>query len=249
MMPAFLSVYMPMALPSFVVPTFNARVLHLQVITFGLHPELLFACWTALKGAIRNMKLWAVIAIGFGLCAGLQAETVSPVGGSSHGFSGSGTLYASPNQTGDGSYTITGIDGSGVTGLIGAGGFDGNDNQLRPGASPTLGSGGFAFTDTMGDTDFQVNIFGNADGTYGMHVLDSDGVRTDDSVTFTLGSPTSSSALHSFLMSQGDVMSGTQAFLFSFDTQETAATPEPYSIALVGTGLLGVAGVMRRRFV
>lgn len=195
------------------------------------------------------MRMWAGLMLGLGLCVGAKADTTYPVGGGADGFSGSGTLYAVSNGTSDGSYTITGIDGPGVTGLIGAGGFNSNTNQLFPGASPSLNGGGFAFTDTMGDTDFQVDLFGNSNGTYGVHIVDSDGVTIDDAATFSLGSPSTANALHGFLMTQGGgVNSGVQAFSFSFAAaQAVAATPEPGSFALMGTGLLGAAAMVRRR--
>lgn len=42
-------------------------------------------------------------------------------------------------------------------------------------------------------------------------------------------------------------MSTTGNIVYNY-TPNTAATPEPSSIALLGTGLLGFAGVLRKRF-
>ena len=77
--------------------------------------------------------------------------------GSAGGFSGSGTLTA--NANGDGSYTVVGITGPGVTGLIGPGQFESNDNLLFPGQTALLDSNGVSFTDVMGAISYDVNIF------------------------------------------------------------------------------------------
>ena len=100
------------------------------------------------------MRLWAALVLGLGLSVGAKADTTYGTGGSIDGFSGSGTLYAVNNGTSDGSYTILGIGGPGVTGLIAPEGFNSTDNQLLPSSSPSLNGNGFAFTDSMGDTTF-----------------------------------------------------------------------------------------------
>ncbi len=131
--------------------------------------------------------------------------------GSGGGFNGSGSFVASNNS--NGSYTINSISGTGITGLIGPGMFNGNDNLLFPTSSSLVDTKGFAFTDTMGDTSFNVDIFSNGAGGYNAFLVDSDGVSETIPVDFTI-----------------------------------AATPEPSSLVLLGTGILGAFGVARRRF-
>lgn len=134
--------------------------------------------------------------------------------GSAGGFSGSGTLTATPN--GDGSYTITGITGPGVTGLIAPGQFDFNDNQLYPNGTDLLDDGGLSFTDVIDATSYDVNTFYDSlSDSYLTILQDAEGKDEFFPTRFTL----------------------------------SAVTPEPSSIALLGTGLLGVAGVCKRRLV
>ena len=103
--------------------------------------------------------------------------------GSGGGFSGTGQLTASNN--GDGSYTVTGITGTGVTGLIPVNGFFFNDNLLFPNASRLLDVDGLGFTAALGGETFMVNIFSTLTGFEAI-TLDSDGDFTDSPVTFTL---------------------------------------------------------------
>ena len=134
--------------------------------------------------------------------------------GSGGGFSGSGTLVATPGS--GGSYTLNSISGPGVTGLVAPNGFFGNDNLIFPSTPTLVDTHGFAFTDTQGNTSFTVDVFSTGVGTYAAHFLDSDNVSATLPVTFSLS-----------------------------DT--TTVTPEPSSLMLMGTGVIGLAGFARRR--
>lgn len=132
--------------------------------------------------------------------------------GSAGGFSGSGTLTATAN--GDGSYTITGITGPGVTGLIPSGQFALNDNQLYPDGNGLLDDEGLSFTDVMDEASYDVNIYySSLFNSYLAIVQDADGTDEFLPTNFTI----------------------------------SAVTPEPSAIALLGTGMLGVAGLVRKR--
>lgn len=104
--------------------------------------------------------------------------------GTGGGFSGSGMFTATSN--GDGSFTIDSISGTGITGLIPPGGFEGNDNLLFPSGPSLFDTEGFAFTDTMGNTSFQVDIHSTGPGTYAASFLDSDMVSATIPVTVSV---------------------------------------------------------------
>ena len=113
--------------------------------------------------------------------------------GAAGGFSGSGVLTTTTNAGGQN--VITGISGTGITGLIAPGGFTfmpttggtvTNDNLLFPNSSTLVDSSGFAFTDTMGNTSFRVDIFSAGAGAYDVYFLDNDGFTQTLPVTYTI---------------------------------------------------------------
>ena len=142
------------------------------------------------------------------------------------GANGSGTLITSTTSTA-GEYLITGIsgtaNGSAITGLLAPGAFPAdyppaNDNLLF---SPAVNGG---LLDDAGfsfvdATGLDFNLFYGPNG----------GFDTSTAYQFVTGVGTSSN---------GGALTSCSA---------AATTPEPSSLALLGTGALGVAGVMRRR--
>jgi len=171
-----------------------------------------------------------------------HADPIYPTTGSAGGFSGSGTLITTSN--GDGSYTITGITGTGVDGLIAPGAFNFNDNQLFPSGSTIVDGSGFSFTDTQGDTDFQVNVFSNA-GSYFIYLVDSDAFTETIPVDFSVQQTSDIQPEVQSFFHRLNSTPTTQDFTFTLDTP--AVTPEPSSLILLGTGLSAAAGLASRR--
>jgi hypothetical protein len=110
------------------------------------------------------------------------------VNGSAGGFSGSGVLTTTID--GSGNYLITGISGTGVTGIIAPGDFNNNDNLLFPSSSPLLDSQGFSFSATEGPDQFEVNIFNDGTG-YLAFFRDEDAFTTTLPVSFDVSSSSS----------------------------------------------------------
>jgi hypothetical protein len=150
-------------------------------------------------------------------------------------FDGSGSFVAT--SLGSNQYKITSatgtIDGSSIS-LLGVNAFQSNDNLLFDPGFTQLGQGPFNFdnqgasfrlTDTHGNTVGNVNLsqanflFFLYDSAY----LDPSGNRLPN-------------------VSEGIDLTVTNT------TTSASPVPEPNTLALLGTGVLGLAGVVRRKF-
>jgi hypothetical protein len=159
-------------------------------------------------------------------------------------FSGSGDLYATASGTPgqwdityiDGSVTVDGHHGS-TTYTIGAldpaapasGSYDGNDNILY--LPPGISLSGFDYFDTQG---VSFSLLGT-----------SNNVNLDTGIGWFIVP---------YLYNQGNDGSTSEALTSECVTwvgsgDPPSATPEPSSLALLGTSILGAAGLLRRRFV
>lgn len=125
----------------------------------------------------------------FALAATLGASTLAAhadsfsfaLSGSGGGFSGTGIITTTDSS---GDHLITGITGTGVTGLIAPGGFHGNDNLLFPSSDPVLDSNGFSFSAINGPDHFNVNIYNDGTG-YFAFLRDEDQFTQTIPVTFS----------------------------------------------------------------
>ena len=196
----------------------------------------------------RWITLWGISMAALLCCSAAHGDTFS-FSFSGSGFNGSGSFTATPatSPTVPGQYVITGISGStnsaSITGLLGAFSFPpigdlANDNNLyyplyQGGA---LDAYGFSYETGSGASAVDYNIYylAGVPGTYDLissadPPLDG---NPNDYPTYTLDS-----------FSITDTTTGVPI------VSNPGATPEPGSLALLATGVLGIAGLVRRRFV
>lgn len=164
------------------------------------------------------------------------------IGSTTTNFSGSGTLTASPTGTA-GEYLINSItgtaNGAAITGLLSdypsaASGNTPGDNflfwPLNNGGA--LDNNGFSFA--TGSTDYNIYYYSSTDTQgYGL-VTGADAVDGTPNLVFDLTDTTTGTTV---VTSTGGGSTGS-----------VSAVPEPGSLALLATGVLGIAGVVRRRF-
>lgn len=149
------------------------------------------------------------------------------------GYTGSGAFVANPNGT-PGQYLIQSVTGTtnglNITGIIPPGGYPPvgdipNDNIL---VFPVTFNGaltpaGFSYA-VAGGTDFNIYAF---DGVYS--IVTGAALDTFDLASFSLTDATTGQPIVD--------VGGTPV----------AATPEPSSLAMLATGAMGIAGVLRKR--
>lgn len=156
------------------------------------------------------------------------------------------------------------LTGTTVTGSMAADKFDVVSTQFT---SPAVVGSGVEFSGVFTDQSFGSNSYNvTADFTDGGLTVTIDGPHdigapyplialtfTDPAFVtpFTLASsqnasPNSLSLVGSTLTLDFDGVNANQVYTYS-DVPASAATPEPSAIALLGTGLLGMGGLIRRR--
>ncbi len=170
-----------------------------------------------------------------------HADTAYTYNFSGIGITGGGTTTIAPTAT-DGVYNVTSIDGAvngiNIVGLLPVDTYKNNDNLLYDGGIFLDDSGvSFLLEDGANVNVFYINgdYFFSGDGQF---VLDSGGYT-----------PAAAPMMRSMRM-RSAIASGETFKLKSFTFAPAAVvTPEPASFVLLGTSVLGAAGILgRRRF-
>ena len=170
-----------------------------------------------------------------------HADTAYTYNFSGIGITGGGTTTIAPTAT-DGVYDVTSIDGAvnglNIVGLLSAGSYKNNDNLLFDGGIFLDDSGvSFLLEDGANVNVFYINgdYFFSGDGQF---VLDSGGYTP----------AASPSTMMRFSRMSAASLDGETLQLDSFTFAPAAVvTPEPASFVLLGTSVLGAAGILGRR--
>jgi PEP-CTERM motif len=186
-------------------------------------------------------RILLCVSISAGLASGAHAQSGYSYSFSGPGISGSGDVFL--NSTSDSiEYSVASMTGqvNGITivGVLPVDTYNNNDN-LFFNDSDYLDGNGVAFSLTTGAN---VDIYYDTDDNN--YYFQGDG---DFQVNGGTPPQPDSAEFRSFLQPLGSPQNDPAIELDSFTFAPLGPTPEPSSIIMLGTGLLGVAGVMRRQ--